>query len=144
MWNCLQGHAILISWDQSQGYGIVSRRRISSATWPSISKKHDNRLMNQSINQSIYIYISVCLFVCMWVLNCSGEYHVCLTVWYICTPVTCDSKYTLTTVRRLNDRHHNFACIFLHIEKCSYFSFMSFDTTVTFGMGMNLLKWSLS
>ena len=67
----------------------------------------------------IYTYLCVCamcLFVCMWVLNCSGEYHVCLTVWYICTPVACDSRYTLSTIRRLNDRHPNFACIFLHFK----------------------------
>ena len=86
----------------------------------------------------------MCLFVCMWELKCSVEYHVCLIVRYIYTPVACDSMYTLSTIRRLNDRHHNFACIFLHFEKCFYFSFMSFDSTVTFGMVMNLLKWSLS
>ena len=38
------------------------------------------------------------------------------TVWYICTPVACDSRYT-----RFIDRYHNFASIFLHFEKCSYF-----------------------
>ena len=72
------------------------------------------------------------------------------TVWYICTPVTCDSRYTLSTVRnltprvatvlsRLIDRYHNFASIFLHFEKCSYFTyclFMSLDNTVAFSMMM--------
>ena len=26
------------------------------------------------------------------------------TVWYICTPVACDSRYTLSTVRKLTPR----------------------------------------
>ena len=45
----------------------------------------------------------MCLCVFMWILNCSGEYHVCLTVWYVCTQVACDSSYTLSTVRRLKE-----------------------------------------
>ena len=36
----------------------------------------------------------MCLFVCRWVLNCSGEYHICLLcVWYICTPVIPGTLY---------------------------------------------------
>ena len=72
------------------------------------------------------------------------------TVWYICTPVACDSRYTLSTVRKLTlsncrslsriiDRHQNFSTIFHHFEKCSLHniaSFMSFDCTVDYGMMM--------
>ena len=45
----------------------------------------------------------MCLFVCRWVLWVGivsrwGLSYV-FTVWYICTPVACDSRYTLSTVR---------------------------------------------
>ena len=53
------------------------------------------------------------------------------TVWYICTPVACDSRYT-----RFIDRYHNFASIVLHFEKCftlEIASFIFFDSIVTFG-----------
>ena len=75
------------------------------------------------------------------------------TVWYIYTPVACDSRYTLSTVRkclklRLIDRHHNFASIFLVFEKCSYFThffrrhcYLRHNDCVCH---WNLLKWSLS
>ena len=47
------------------------------------------------------VCICVCLFVCRWVLNCSGEYHTCL----LCgIHVACDSRYTLSTVRKLTPR----------------------------------------
>ena len=57
----------------------------------------------------VCVCVRVCVFVCRWVLNCSGEYHTCsgeylFTVWYICTPVACDSRYTLSTVRKVTPR----------------------------------------
>ena len=53
------------------------------------------------------------------------------TVWYMCTPVACDSRYTQSTVRKLTprpvavlsgliDHYHNCASIFLPFDKCSY------------------------
>ena len=69
------------------------------------------------------------------------------TVWYICTPVACDSRYT-----RLIDRYHNFASIVLLFEKCSYFRdcffyifrqhcyLRQYDGVYL----LNLLKWSRS
>ena len=80
----------------------------------------------------------VCVCVCVCVF----------TVWYMCTPVVCDSRYTQSTVSKLTprpvavlsgliDHYHNFASIFLPFEKCSYFTdcfFMSFDSTVVFSM----------
>ena len=40
-----------------------------------------------------------------WGLNYSGEsYHNVFTVWYTCTPVACDSRYTLSTVPNLTPR----------------------------------------
>ena len=73
-------------------------------------------------------------------------------MWYRCTSVACDSRYTLCTVgeltpratstavlSRLIDRHQNFAKIFLHFEKCSLHniaSFASFGSTIDFGMMM--------
>ena len=57
-----------------------------------------------------HIHVGIELF---WGISCV------FTVWYICTRVACGFRYTLSTVRRLNDRHHNFACTFLHIEKYS-------------------------
>ena len=55
------------------------------------------------------------------------------TVWYTCTPVACDSRYSIygsqpdtkrscRSLSMLIDRYHNFASIFLHFKKCSYFT----------------------
>ena len=52
------------------------------------------------------------------------------TVWYICTPVACDSRYT-----RFIDRYHNFASIFSilrNVLTLQIASFIFFDSTVTF------------
>ena len=65
------------------------------------------------------------------------------TVWYICTPVACDSWYTLSTVRKLTpraatvlslDHYHKFASIFspfLHLEFIEMVPFLSNDCIVT-------------
>ena len=53
MWNCLWEHAV------KRSPGIIRKSRVlypgpgflSSATWPSLPKKHYNGLINQSINQ---------------------------------------------------------------------------------------------
>ena len=73
------------------------------------------------------------------------------TVWYICTPVTCDSRYTLSTVRKLTPRvpavlSRGLSIViiilpaFLSISKnvltLHIASFMSFDNTVAFGLMM--------
>ena len=43
--------------------------------------------------------------ICRWELNYSEEsYHNVFTVWYTCTPVACDSRYTLSTVPNLTPR----------------------------------------
>ena len=69
------------------------------------------------------------------------------TVWYICTHVACDSRYT-----RFIDCYHKFASIFLYFEKCSYFTdcffyifrqhyyLRQYDDVCL----LNLLKWSRS
>ena len=59
------------------------------------------------------------------------------TLWYICTLVACDSRYTLSTVRKLTPRAAAVLSLeayrssskfcqhfspFLHFEKCSYFT----------------------
>ena len=62
VWNCQWGHALKIS----SGINRKSRvsypgpRFLSSATWPSLSKKHYNGLINQSINQSFNRYGESC------------------------------------------------------------------------------------
>ena len=54
MWNCLWGHAL----KRSPGINCKSRVLypgpgfLSSATWPSMPKKHYNGLINQSISRS--------------------------------------------------------------------------------------------
>ena len=73
----------------------------------------------------------------------------CFTVWHICTPVACDSMYTLSTVRKLTpiaaailSRGLSIIIIillaFFSISKkvltLQIASFMSFDSTVAFGM----------
>ena len=73
------------------------------------------------------------------------------TVWYICTPVTGDSRYTLSTVRKLTPRVATVLSgglsIVIIILPASFSisknvltlhiaSFMSFDNTVAFGMMM--------
>ena len=71
------------------------------------------------------------------------------TVWYICTPVACDSRYTLSTVRKPTLRPVAvlsrglsiiiiILLVFFSISKnvltLQIASFMSFDSTVAFGM----------
>ena len=54
VWNCLWGHAL------KRSPGIIRKSRVlypgpgflSSATWPSLPKKHYKGLINQSINQN--------------------------------------------------------------------------------------------
>ena len=76
---------------------------------------------------------------------------VCVCVWYICTPVACDSRYTLSTVRKLTPRAaavlsrglsivirilSEFFSILKNILTLHIASFMSFGSTVTSGMMM--------
>ena len=71
------------------------------------------------------------------------------TVWYICTPVACDSRYTLSTVRKLTPRADAvlsrglsiisiilsaFFSISKNVLTLRIASFMSLDSTVAFGM----------
>ena len=81
----------------------------------------------------------VCVSVCVCVL----------TVWYICTPVACDLRYTLSTVRKLTPRAVDvlsrglsiiiinlpaFFSISKKVLSLPIASFMSLDSTVAFGM----------
>ena len=73
------------------------------------------------------------------------------TVWYNFTPVACDSMYTLSTVRKLTPRAAAvlsrgssiviiilpaFFSISKNVVTLHIASFMSFGSTVTFGMMM--------
>ena len=84
------------------------------------------------------MYVCVCVCVCVF------------TVWYICTPVTYDSRYTLSTVRKLTPRvvtvlSRGLSIVIIILpayfsisKKCSLHiaSFISFDNNVAFGMMM--------
>ena len=89
----------------------------------------------------------VCVCVCRCVCVC-----VCVfIVWYICKPVACDSRYSLSTVLKLTPRAaavlsrglsiviiilSEFFFISKNILTLHNASFMSFGSTVTFGMIM--------
>ena len=47
-------------------------------------------------------YVYVCVFICVYVgIELFRGISYVFTVWYICTPVACDSRYTLSTIRKL-------------------------------------------
>ena len=74
VWNCLWGNAL------ERSPGIIRKSRVSypgpgflsSATWPSLPKKHYNGL-NQTKPICVFVFVCVCVCVCVF------------TVWYICT-----------------------------------------------------------
>ena len=92
----------------------------------------------------------ISLFVCRWVLNCSGESYA-FTLCYICTPVACNTRYTLSTGRKLTPRAATvlsrglsiviiilpaFFSISKNVLTLQIASFVSFDSTVAFSMMM--------
>ena len=90
-----------------------------------------------------------------------GNIRYVFTVWYACAPVACevhsiygsqpDTKSSCRSLSRLIDRYHNCASIFSiskYVLTLQIVSFISFDSTVAFGMIVacclsNLLKWFL-
>ena len=87
----------------------------------------------------------MCVCVCVCVCACV------FTVWYICTPVTCDSRYTLSTVRKLTPRVATilsrclsiviiilpaFLSILKNVLTLHIASLMCFDNNVVFGIMM--------
>ena len=88
VWNCLWGHALKIS----PGINRKSRvlypgpRFLSSATWPSLPKKHYNGVINQSININlncvgIIPLGSVMVFVYVAIVPCGYSFCICGVVF---------------------------------------------------------------